>query len=231
MLGILDLSLGKFKVEQDLVRQREIIDNSVPGRPTWFCFLPHKTYDVSMLRNSVMPRNRGSHIIFKSPFPSVLANPWNMRKYLDEFYAEVEKYARKVEGPKKVLGVSFANTLAYKFANNHECEMLFSVAPGEDVPEGIKIGCATRGVFLAAEKMGYSIEDYRDALGDYSPENNLENLPEKIVVHLGTHDRMVPYRLGKGLVEKIGEADREPEVVIRRLMGHLETIALARNNY
>jgi hypothetical protein len=230
MFGLFDWR-GKFPLEEMVSTEPQVIDRSKENEDTWFCFLPAIAYDKSFLRNSVLPSNNASRIIFKLPFPSIVINPREIRKYFDKIYGQALSAYENMNGSVSVLGVSLGNAPAFKFANAVDCERLLSVVPGESIFDGIEHGSATKHIYQSGLEKGYTSEDFKSALDEYNPGNNISNLPENIEIHLGKWDNIVPYRHGKRLVTKIRKSGKVPIVTTRKFLGHVATIARVRNKY
>tara|TARA_Y100000034_G_scaffold98457_1_gene120623 strand:- start:2427 stop:3143 length:717 start_codon:yes stop_codon:yes gene_type:complete len=238
MFGVLDIG-AKFPLEDRIADaydlEDNVFDNSDGDGHTWFCFLPARVYNKRLLRHGVLPRENKSQIIYRLPFPSVVTNPSEIRGYLDEIYLDaLSIYVDRFHEGVSVLGVSLGNALAFRFANTVECDRLVSIVPGADVPYGISIGSATKHIYKEALDRGeYDMDAFRDALDIYSPEQNINNLPEDIEIHGGSMDRVVPYEQCERLVDKIEASGRHPRLVTRRWVGHTGAIALThfRNKY
>ena len=69
------------------------------------------------------------------------------------------------------------------------------------------------------------MENYREALDDFSPARNLDNLKvNSLEIYLGKSDKMIPYERGKELVDEMEKKGLNPKTTIFSMSGHCETI-------
>lgn len=97
------------------------------------------------------------------------------------------------------------------------------------LPECIWESIATRKI---AKGSGKTLDDYRDALDDFSPIRNLDNLKAgRIEVHLGVSDKMIPYQRGRELVDEMKVRKVNLSTTIYSFSGHCEAIIRFARNF
>ena len=187
----------------------------------WICFLPEGVLKFSYVKNKILSaRNSNAYVI---PKTAIQPDPKLTRNFLEKVTEKaINDYSKTQEKSVNVLGISLGNAPAYKFADYFPVKRFVSVVPGSLLPECIWESISTRKI---AENSGITLEDYREALDDFSPARNLENLKaNSIEVYLGKFDRLIPYQRGKELVDKIEEKGLNPRTTIFPASGHCETI-------
>ncbi|MGK0209563.1 MAG: hypothetical protein ACI83O_000842 [Patescibacteria group bacterium] len=210
----------------------KISDNSIPGAPTAISFLPSYAYDKPAIRKR-LEANLESKITYRLPFPSVTTNPEAMREYLDKMYEDASRRIQQGEySSLSIAGVSFGNALAYKIANEHEAENLFSVTPGANLFRGVFTSLATKKVHKEARENGVTHAQYLRALNDYNPEKNLKNLPQDITVDIGIFDFIVPYQSSTiPFIEELEDKGYNPKINLHKSKGHVGVLRNAVNPY
>ena len=186
----------------------------------WICFLPEGILKFPYARNRILSaRNSDVYVIPKN---AIQPDPKTTRKLLEEITKRASDDYYKKRGDINVLGVSLGNAPAYKFANYFPVKRFVSVVPGSLLPECIWESIATRKI---AEKSGRTLENYREALNNFSPARNLDNLKvNSLEIYLGKSDKMIPYERGKELVDEMEKKGLNPKTTIFSMSGHCETI-------
>jgi|SRR3989344_5314480 len=186
----------------------------------WICFLPEGVLKFSYARNRILSaRNSNVYVIPKN---AIQPDPKTTRKLLEEITKRASDDYYKKQGDINVLGVSLGNAPAYKFANYFPVKRFVSVVPGSLLPECIWESIATRKI---AEKSGRTLENYREALNNFSPARNLDNLKvNSLEIYLGKSDKMIPYERGKELVDEMEKKGLNLKTTIFPASGHCETI-------
>ena len=140
----------------------------------------------------------------------------------------ISNYLKAQEKRINVLGISLGNAPAYKFADFFHVERFVSVVSGSLLPECIWESIATKKI---AENLGRTLDDYREALDDFSPIKNLGNLKaNSLEIYLGRYDKTIPYKRGRELIDEMRIKGLNPEVTTYSFSGHCETVlSFARN--
>jgi len=186
----------------------------------WICFLPEFALRFGYIRNKIFSkRNCDVYVI---PKTAIQPNPESTKELLEKITENaINNYSEKREKI-NILGVSLGNAPAYKFANAFPVNQFVSVAPGSFLPECVWESIATRRI---AENSRETLDDYREALDDFSPIRNLDNLEaNSLEVYLGKCDKMIPYKRGKELVDEMKKKELNPRTTIFPASGHCETI-------
>lgn len=204
----------------EIFREVQHVKNIDKGE-NWICFLPEGILKFSYFKKKILSgRNSDVYVI---PKTAIQPNPELTKDLLEKITEKaIEDYSNKSCGNINVLGISLGNANAYKFANNFPVNRFVSVVPGSFLPECIWESIATRKI---ARGSGKTLNDYRDALDNFSPIRNLDNLKAKsLEIYLGRCDKMIPYKRGKELVEGMRKRGLNPKLIIFPFSGHCETV-------
>lgn len=220
--SILDyLYVSSQNVVGDIPKKLERI--SIKEKDTddyWICFLPESILRLEFIKRKIISsRDTEVYVI---PKTIVQPNPRLTREFLERITEEAINQNLGREREINLLGISLGNAPAYKFANVFSVDRFVSVVPGSFLPECIWESIATRRM---AENSGYSLNDYKEALDDFSPIRNLDSLSaNSLEVYLGRFDRMIPYSRGKELIEGMRKIGLNPKTQTYPLSGHCEAI-------
>ena len=204
----------------EIPKEIQHIQTSGEDAENWICFLPEGVLKFSHTRKRILSmRNCDVYVL---PRNAIQPNPESTKELLEKITENaINNYSEKREKI-NILGVSLGNAPAYKFANAFPVNQFVSVAPGSFLPECVWESIATRRI---AENSRETLDDYREALDDFSPIRNLDNLgANSLEVYLGKCDKMIPYKRGKELVDEMKKRELNPRTTIFPASGHCETI-------
>jgi len=208
---------------------KEIQQIQIQGKNSekWICFLPEGILKFFYTRRILSGRNCDIYVI---PKTAIQPNPFLTKDFLEAITEKaINDYSKSQERKINVLGISLGNAPAYVFANNFSVDRFISVVPGSLLPECIWESIATRKI---AESSGKTLEDYREALDDFSPIRNLSSLKvNSLEVYLGKSDKMIPYKRCKEIVDEMERMKLNPKTIIFPFSGHCETILYFSRNF
>jgi hypothetical protein len=205
-------------------KSKIIKETSISREKPVIGFLPSFVFDDGSLRFRFIPKE-SSGVIYRIPKDTICPNPYEIRKTLDMIYQDATNNARDIASDNLgVVGVSLGCTLATRLANSIPSTSLRLVVPGASLPYCIKTGLATKPIFAKAEINGFTFEGFEKELSVFSPENNIDHLPENIEITLGGWDVMIPFRNGLDLVNSLKKKCKNPNVKVRTQYGHGFTI-------
>jgi len=189
----------------------------------WFLFLPDFIFEKTHLWKTAFPENANVYA-YCLPRAAIQPDPVQTRGFLQRVTDEAVERLGSLENPDKlsIIGISLGNAPAFKIANSFPLETLISVVPGSKLPECIWESIATNRIVRGS---GKTLEDYQDALKDFSTIENLQGVSaNNIEVYLGAYDLMIPYSRGQELVRAMESRGLDPKVRTYRLSGHVEAI-------
>jgi len=187
----------------------------------WICFLPEGVLKFPYTKRGILSGRNCD--IYAIPRTAIQPNPKSTRELLEKIMrTAISDYSFMQEKNVNVLGISLGNAPAYLFANFFQVNRFISAVPGSLLPECIWESIATRRI---AESSGRTLENYREALDDFSPARNLDNLKvNSLEIYLGKSDKMIPYERGKELVDEMEKKGLNLKTTIFPASGHCETI-------
>jgi hypothetical protein len=163
----------------------------------WLVFLPWKTSVARGRRWGLLPKI-GTVIAFELPDAFVNADPLESKRILLTLTESADRQmAAYPEHSVRVLSYSASNGIGFYLANNRPIDRFVSVVTGCNLGESLWRSRGTRHIKPLCQKLGYdSHEAVDDAVREFLPENNVDNLPKRSAFYLGRHDEYYPVDLG-----------------------------------
>lgn len=166
------------------------------------CFLPWLLSYAQCQDARLLPP--GTTIAYEMPHAIVSPSPATsvqaLRIVVDDFLQVMQQ--RKLEPARLTLmGLSIGNFAATYLANLIGAR-LWAIASGDRGEALIWSSSFAAGVRRLAEARGYGYADFKAALREFNPINNLRNIGAGSIFIAGRFDRVVPYRSAMNIVNE-----------------------------
>lgn len=224
MFGILDLIYSyvlEYKDGKNVkLNGKPAVKIDRKSDETWFCFLPVSAFRPIM-NGSLFPK-KGNVVAYL--VPRIIPNPAKSYMRISRVYNDALKRAKShaISGKKiNILGVSLGNVIAYRLATKVKAKELISIVPGSKLPECIWDGIATR---KSTRTSGFKFEDFNKCLSSFNPIDNVNKINSRIEIHLGGYDKVVPYKRGLELLNKLKAKKKNFILRLHPNLGHCAVI-------
>ncbi len=125
-----------------------------------------------------------------------------------------------------ILGISLGAVSASMIAGcNENIKKIILVLPGASLAESLWNGERTQNLRNSLVEKGVTLEQLKKAWQLLAPEEYVEEFKGKeVVIHLSKADKIIPYSLGKRLVDKIRNTGTEVTLIENSFLGHYLTV-------
>ncbi len=176
-------------------------------------------------------RNGGSFLTYEFPEGILSADCPATRAYFDMVKERVSLDIANIRRGHDFSSVSISGIslgcftlcrLVEEVSGLKEVEM---VVPGNCLAEFVWYGIRTQNFRREFERAGVSLDELKREWAELAPENHLDSLKKvpSVRVHISRTDKIIPYRLGRTLVDKMRGHGINPEVTENRFLGHYGT--------
>lgn len=174
--------------------------------------------------------------VLEYEFPAaILSSNWKFTlKYFNFICSHAVKEIKRLKNKYKfqklsMIGVSLGCVNACMCARvlPLKTQDLFLIAPGHCLAESMWEGISTQKIRKSYESKNISLKELKKHWHKLAPENNLSNLKcDNISIFLSKSDRVIPFRCGKILLDKLKLQKCNISYENEKLLGHYLTAFL-----
>ena len=209
MLGLIDRWYAFRKCRQGYrvpkVSWEPEIVSCDKAKTSWFCFVPSMVSRVSLIRRGLIPAEGQVFVYTLSSLDLITADPEVTVEKLHCVYDHaLEHMQMAVKQGKSVnlLGVSLGNVLSIRLAGQARTKIinLISIIGGGNL--GLSCWDSILTGYVARQSVCATAERYEEMMSVFSPVSYIREVEaERVVIRLGTHDLLIPFRHGEILVD------------------------------